>query len=846
MPRALRTCVSLFALTALLAAPAAAFAQITGGSIINLPGQIHRNNLAYDPVNQVYLAIVNTLPVTGRFLNRNGASIGGDFVISQEAGSPYTGWVSISFGGPANDPTFLVTYIIADDVANPKFARFVRYVGGAPAISGPIWIVDTTTAWFAGEKAQIAWNGARFIIGSRVVPPGWPQGTAQVTLLDMAGNISPPTYLGDGQDLFGAPALACAANNVCVAIGFMAGINTGYSGGTYARRFDALSLATIGGMFYPSPNGVNEDQGVVYQTHTGMFLAQWFRGGGPGYIDTRRIGTDGSMSTLDLSRGIGPGAGTNAIAFNAGTLTTLLVTKRAPDTALVAMELGDNGYPVNPANTLVVVNWDNSVPDYWPSIAVNATDRQWLVSAILSAGTRGKLVSQGAGATDLIQNGTFASGTTSWSVFAQPTAGDLVSSVSGGVLSFYRQPGSTQGVVMQAMGVGLPSGAPLSATFDLGNSSTVRKRITVLLHDNNFSDLQMCTFWIAPGSPLRTYQVKTHTNRAWANATLSFYAATAGSDGGAYLLDNVHAYSIAGQPVDRTECVDPATPGPQSFADSSTLLVNGNFQGGLAPWGVFGQLTYQITGGVFQFVRPSGTPAGVILQATGIGGPMHARMTATFSLGNSSNVRKRVTVLVHDNDFSDLSACTFWLEAGQNLSNYTMKMYTSKAWTNATFSVYASNIDTNQWIRLDNASLKVTMSMPLTGTECIEPAGSENVPGESWVEGATSRALTMSVRNDADKRPRILEALESGSRAFLLSTPIDLRDATSAVLRFESLMFDGASDVFVEVTRDGRHWTRAAVVPAGDVWDGVAVDLSEYLGDVVYVRFVFAKPPAGR
>ena len=848
MPLALRLRVSLVALTTLLVAPPAAFAQISGGSTLNLgTGQIRRNSVAYDSVNQVYLVITTPEPLRGRFLNKNGAFITGEFPMTTEPG--FVGWASIAFGGPPNDPTFLVTYLIADNVDNPKFARFVRFNGGAPTVSGPIHIANTTAAWFASEKAQTVWNGQRFVIGSRAQPPGWSFATPQVNLLDMAGNLTPPLFLGDNTDLQGAPAISCAPNGVCVVIGFMAGIPTGYSGGTYARRFDYTTMTPLGPLFFLFTGVNNEDHGVVYQTHTGRFLAQWFRNANGGYIDTRLIGTDGSLSALDLSKGIGPGAGTNAIVFNPGTLTSLLITKRSPDTALVAMELGDDGYRLNPGNTVVVTPWDGSVPDYWPNIAVNSADRQWLVSAVLSAGSVGKLI-QGGGASDLVRNGTFASGMTNWSVFAQPTVTDLVTSISNGVLHFYRQPlppgTSGQGVVMQALGVGLAAGVPVSATFDLGNSSTVRKRITVLLHDSDFSDLHMCTFWIAPGSALRPYRINTHTTEAWSNATLSFYAATTGSDGGAYMLDNVHAYSIAGQPVNRTECVDPATPGPQSFPDSNDLLVNGNFQGGLAPWAVFGQLTHQITGGVFQFVRPAGTPAGVVLQATALGLPLHTRMTATFSLGNSSGVRKRVTVLIHDSDFSDLAACTFWLAAGQGMSTYTMKMYSSKAWTNATFSVYPANVDTAQWLRLDNASLRVTLSAPMNGTDCIEPGGSENVPGESgfaasgW-SGVRQGSEPVETRDTA----WTADAFESGAQVLLLRSPIDLRDASSAALRFDSVLTEGASEAVVEVTRDGRNWVRVAAVPPSDDWSTVVVDLREFLGDVIYVRFAYAGVTAG-
>jgi len=198
-------------------------------------------------------------------------------------------------------------------------------------------------------------------------------------------------------------------------------------------------------------------------------------------------------------------------------------------------------------------------------------------------------------------------------------------------------------------------------------------------------------------------------------------------------------------------------------------------------------------------------------------------------------------VLVHDNDFSDLAACTFWLPAGQGLSTYTMKMYSSKAWTNATFSVYPSNVDTAQWIRLDNASLRVTLSTAMTGTECIEPGGAENVPDESFAPGGWSGGLTQaSEPAEARQAAWTAEAIESGVQLLMLSSPIDLRDASSAALRFDSVLSDGASEAFVEVTRDGRNWVRVAAVPPSDEWSTVLVDLSEFVGDVIYVRFAYA------
>ena len=330
--------------------------------------------------------------------------------------------------------------------------------------------------------------------------------------------------------------------------------------------------------------------------------------------------------------------------------------------------------------------------------------------------------------TQFIVNGSFSSGMTGWLTFATPDPSYMVASIVGGVFTYYRVPPppgtSSQAVVFQETGVGLPAGAPLRALFDIGNSSSVRKRISVLILDGNFTDLSVCTFWLQPGAPLRTYEMRTHTTKVWANAAIYFYAATPGSDGGAYQLDNVSLRYAPDEADDQSTCIDPTAPEPTDDPDSPNLLANGDFgTGTLPPWGLFGQIVQQIAGGVFEFYRPAGTPAGVILQGTGQPMAANTIMTATFRLGNSSGVRKRVTVLLHEGNFSDLSACTFWLEPGQPLADYALRTFATQPWTNATLSIYPATIGIDQWIRLDDVVLRRTPSAAITGTECLEPGG---------------------------------------------------------------------------------------------------------------------------
>ena len=323
----------------------------------------------------------------------------------------------------------------------------------------------------------------------------------------------------------------------------------------------------------------------------------------------------------------------------------------------------------------------------------------------------------------LVTNGDFGGAMGGWQLFELP---DIVSNITDGVLQFYKQiPTSTpsgQAVVFQHTGVSVAAGSALSASFDLGNSSSVRKRVTVLLLDSNFSDLHVCTFFLPAGAPLRTFAMRTHANQAWADAAIYFYAASSGSDGGYYLLDNVSmAYDPEGSTT-RTECVDPLAPVPPGGPAGSNLFGNGDFgTGSLAPWSTFGTITWQVAGGVFEFVRPSTSPpAGVLLQAAG---PMPAGqiLTATFQLGSSSAQRQRVTILLNDADFSDLTACTFWIPPGQPLGTYTMRVFTTKAWGNAMLSMYPATPGGAPWLRFDNASLQTTPASTALGTECMEP-----------------------------------------------------------------------------------------------------------------------------
>lgn len=432
---------------------------------------------------------------------------------------------------------------------------------------------------------------------------------------------------------------------------------------------------------------------------------------------------------------------------------------------------------------------------------------------------------------NLVQNDDFASAIDCWHPHATPDPSHLVWNATNGALAFYRvQPDAStnQATIFQNTGQALPSGTALTARFDLGNGSATRKRISVLLVDADFSDISVCTMWLPPLSPMRPYEMRSHTTKPWANASIYFYAATSGGPGDAYLLDNVVLRVEPTGPADRTDCVDPSAPSPGFGAPSGNLLSNGDFSNAIGSWGTHGQIAYQVIGGVFQFVRPPPTdPAGVILQPTHVGAPAGQIVTGTLALGNASAVRKRVTVLLHDLDFSDLSACTFWLSPGQPLSPFAIRTYTTKAWGNATISIYGATVGLEPWTLLDDVTLRFTPATGTVGTECVEPGAALASPASAAVSASAlgrrqSRLPSGSMPNQ--DHPAKANQLAFADNVVL---PAGLPLAPKAAA--------------LEIRWDDERWL---IIPNGPDWPGWLEELiasAMQTGRVLEIRFVWVR-----
>jgi hypothetical protein len=124
-----------------------------------------------------------------------------------------------------------------------------------------------------------------------------------------------------------------------------------------------------------------------------------------------------------------------------------------------------------------------------------------------------------------LTNAGFNGGTGGWLLHATPNISYLVSSVVNGVFNFSRTPPppgtANQAAIFQETRIPLAANAPIVAQFDLGNSSSVRKRISVLILNADFSDLSVCTFWLPSNTPLQTYAMRMYATELWTQATIS-------------------------------------------------------------------------------------------------------------------------------------------------------------------------------------------------------------------------------------------------------------------------------------------------------------------------------------
>jgi hypothetical protein len=213
-------------------------------------------------------------------------------------------------------------------------------------------------------------------------------------------------------------------------------------------------------------------------------------------------------------------------------------------------------------------------------------------------------------------------------------------------------------------------------------------------------------------------------------------------------------------------------------------------------------------------------------------------------------------VLLHDQDFTDLTACTFWLAPGQSLQPYTMRGFAAASWESATLSLYGATVGTQQWIRFDNASLKRTPGAVIAGTECDESGAADAVSALDRVTsgGSIRTGTTAGVRTTSGSETGSQDLWLDGARldAFewqaigsapgvqTMPLPVAIDITSPAEMVFRSQLRTARSRARIEVSVDGRTWRRVAGIDPRQPDAIVSVRLAAPGYDRLLVRFAFA------
>jgi hypothetical protein len=188
------------------------------------------------------------------------------------------------------------------------------------------------------------------------------------------------------------------------------------------------------------------------------------------------------------------------------------------------------------------------------------------------------------------------------------------------------------------------------------------------------------------------------------------------------------------------------------------------------------------------------------------------------------------------------ASCTFWIPPGAALAPYAVKMFTTKAWTNASLSLYAATIGLDEWTRLDDVVFQRTPGTGTLGTECLEPVQPSEfslIPPVQITRAAhpylvgVPGAPVVGVTRPPGPRPAI--AARAGLEA--PPTPVDLRRGGGRLM-FQGGPVRSEAAAEVQVSRDGLTWETIATVPPGTDWSAVLVDVEAFAGQIVYVRVV--------
>ena len=318
-------------------------------------------------------------------------------------------------------------------------------------------------------------------------------------------------------------------------------------------------------------------------------------------------------------------------------------------------------------------------------------------------------------------NGQFAAGSQGW--LAWPgSPSDIRADASSGAMHFYRPAGSADGALLQATGAAVPAAAGLELTFRMGNTDNGRKRVSVILHDADWSDLSLCTFWLTPQQRPGLYVMRAQAGKAWSNATISFYASSINAAGssGAYVLDDVALRVDRCAGGGESRVVDPARPWSGGVSLTSNLLANGDFaSGALAPWIAWNDLPLAGLRGCPESEARVARRQSRRRDAAGhrrSGGQGAAASNDHHDRQQQQRPAARVADAARQPVQRSRGVPLLAVRQRAAALRYSMTMYATKAWPNAMLSIYPGSVGSSpshEWLQVDDVVLQSTSPVTL-------------------------------------------------------------------------------------------------------------------------------------
>jgi hypothetical protein len=228
-----------------------------------------------------------------------------------------------------------------------------------------------------------------------------------------------------------------------------------------------------------------------------------------------------------------------------------------------------------------------------------------------------------------------------------------------------------------------------------------------------------CVFSMPANTPFQFYRL--HVGKSIGFYPMMLQFALSGDNTLGLVFDDITLVRKASNGAPGTVCtvLPPA---------NTELVFNGAFDAGTGSWAAFNATMNAVNiggsnGNIMQIGRNSGTSFGGFYQFSPYSAPANAVFQFNFQMGNQSAQNRVINMLVRSEDWTDMHSCFINLPPNTPLTNFTILLKTTKAWSNIVMQGW---IQVGDYVsgappfRFDNISL---MYLPSSGFSDTAPDG---------------------------------------------------------------------------------------------------------------------------